>query len=32
MSNEEKKVQKLVEVNDLKQYFPVKAGWGKSIP
>ncbi|MCR4588873.1 MAG: ATP-binding cassette domain-containing protein [Lachnospiraceae bacterium] len=32
MSNEEKKVQKLVEVEGLKQYFPVKSGWGKTIP
>ncbi|MCR5031471.1 MAG: ATP-binding cassette domain-containing protein [Lachnospiraceae bacterium] len=32
MSNEEKNVQKLVEVNGLKQYFPVKSGFGKTIP
>ncbi len=32
MSNEEKNVQKLVEVEGLKQYFPVKTGFGKTIP
>ncbi len=30
--SEDKKVQKLVEVSGLKQYFPVKTGFGKSIP